>query len=1404
MKKFFSFIIKQSVAIVLIVIFVLGFGIYSTTKMSVNLLPDISIPMVCVQVIYPGVGAQSVEKDVTEKLEDGLSSISGITGVDSYSYDNLSAVVLSFDYGTDTTDKKTDIQNKLSSIDLPDSVITSVYDIDLNAEALATLSVTSEIGETDDDRLKNAYSSAEAIAAKISAIDGVESVEIKGGAEISYEVTPFIGLELIAPLLVQAFSYGELDLPLGNLTEEGGTVQIRNNSDVAKAEDIENMPLKLPSSLVALLSSVKQVMGYYEDSTVEELEKLREDLGEGVIAVLQQIDEMSAEEVDDLSRLKTYMNIAGNYTAEQLKSFKSSRIYSEISKQVEGKDDDEIDDLAEDIKAAYPLFADYLTADMLKVVRDGKIDLIIDFRESYLEKKDDYNPDEFYELSTEDYFVLETRFVQVYSGVYDYNNLAESDITTVNNNIEFAKKTSATGLKNIADKKEKEGDNYNPTDAECALLFTATELSSEHPIITSPTFIAFVRSDSYEENMERLIEYRGEVGEEFTADEWDELYTSLDLAGVFEFRLSKQLFGFIMDTDFSDTVGGEKVVKVIEVANVNTVRTFSSYVYFGGGSATIVKGAIIEVYKSNGANSSRVVDEVKKVYAEYLAGAEANGANVVLLDDQSEFISDSISNVLVSMLIGGALAVLIIFVFLKKVRTSLIVAITMPLSVLAALICLFLMGITLNMVSLGGLAVGIGMLVDNSIVVIESISKHRDKDKTAFEAAVDGTTEVGGALFGSTLTTVCVFIPIIFSGGLTGEIFTDLSWAVIWSLTFSLIVAVTVIPALYALFGGKKRLLKGGRLSASITGEQPQNYEEKASKTAHITGAIQENTLLTAKSAENAQICVDPDICANETQIPDKKPFKEKLAVLRQSKIMDAISNFYGKLLPKVLNKKLVTVLTAVVIFGASIGLLFLTGSEFLPSIDKGQIEVNMTYGSNADLNDIQDDVYAFAQRIQSEIPDVDYVSVSVGKQGLLALTDTGLIKVQLNTNRGTDKVVEKIRALTDSENKPVGTVTVKEIDGVVASLMSGADDLSVTIVGEDGETLKQIAHEISLKLEENKFTDVKNSSTETATEFDLRFDRMKMSELGLDYQTLVLTLRIGLASYTACTVTIDGSTYDLNVKFDENSVPSVEALKDFVVGADGDGKAVKLRDICGVTEKKVEACIRRTNGKQMISVSAALHGVDTGTASKQMQNIAKEVLSNPEYAGYGFESSGISSYLTDAFEGLAVALVISFFLLFAVMAVQFSSAVKPLIVMASIPFSFTGGFVALVITGTSLNVVSFIGLIMLMGVVVNNAIVMLEKIKQLHDEGMEHFTAVQEACKVRLRPIFMTTLTTILALIPMAIGVGQGSELMQPLGIVVIGGLLIGTLVTLLLVPTVYCAVHRLSSKNPNGKRSA
>jgi HAE1 family hydrophobic/amphiphilic exporter-1 len=992
---------------------------------------------------------------------------------------------------------------------------------------------------------------------------------------------------------------------------------------------------------------------------------------------------------------------------------------------------------------------------------------------------------------------------EVGMNLYSYDEFTDNEVAQ---KISFVKQTSATGLAAIGDKKKNEGDDYIPTDEECAVLFTATDLSSEHPIVMSSMFMAFVRSPHYDDNMKVLIDEKGKLGDEteISAQQYYDIYSQLEIDDVFEVVLSTELFGFIKDTDLANLTTNSDgnqvlIVPLGDIAVVTPTEEYSSYAYYYDGQMNVVNGLVINVYKSNGANSSSVVKQVKSVYSEMEEG-ENFEVTVSLLDDQSEFISDSISNVLVSMLIGGALAIIIIFIFLKQVKQSLIIAVTMPLSVLAALICMYAMGITLNMVSLGGLAVGIGMLVDNSIVVIESISKHRDMGKTAYQAAVDGSCEVGGALIGSTLTTVCVFIPIIFSGGLTGEIFTDLSWAVIFSLTFSLIIAVTVIPTLYSMLNGGDRQMLRANTPASQLEEGNATDKKGLEESSAEVKTLEEST---EKSVEA------------ETGKGGKK--HKGLAKLKEPLIMRSIDKIYRKVLPKVLSKRVITVVAAVVIFGTSVFMVTLTGTEFLPSIDKGQIEVDMSYGANAQIEDVEKDVLAFTNTIKDNIDNIDYMSASVGKNGLLALTNTGIITVQLTTSRHTDKVVQQIRELVATSGT-VGTVTVSEVDGVIASLMSGSSGVSVSIMGDDNQKLTAIANEIRGKLTEDSslgFTDVKDTLTEQSTQYRLDFDEYKLAEYGLDYTTVITTLRVGIASYTAATVEIEGDSYDLNVQFaddvfaaDESQTPR-EKLANFIIGYDGTD-AIHLSDVLnkenegddGIIEEKTDACIRRSNGYNTVVITAQNTVLDSGEAGRQMKAIAKEVLSKEEYQDYTFESSGVSSYLTDAFSGLAVALVISFFLLYAVMAIQFSSFIKPLIVMASIPFSFTGGFIALLITGTSLNVVSFIGLIMLMGVIVNNAIVMLEKIKQLHDDGMPHYQAVQEACYARLRPILMTTLTTILALVPMAIGVGKGSELMQPLGIVVMGGLLVGTLVTLALVPAVYCLFNRISQKYPDGKK--
>ncbi len=764
---------------------------------------------------------------------------------------------------------------------------------------------------------------------------------------------------------------------------------------------------------------------------------------------------------------------------------------------------------------------------------------------------------------------------------------------------------------------------------------------------------------------------------------------------------------------------------------------------------------ILSVYKLQDGNTTNIVDALKSKIKDF---NETEGLSLTLVDDQSQYISDSISSVWSSLAIGAVLAFLIIVLFLANVKSSLIISLSMPLSVLLALICLFALNISLNLVSLGGLALGIGMLVDNSIVVIESITRRREElGEEPKEAAANGTKSVAGSIFASTLTSVAVFFPIMFVKGMTEEIFRDLSFSVIFSLVFSLIVALSVIPSMYAKFGGRKKK----RLPA------PPDCENTA----------------------------QPCECSPAPAKPRRSPMRR-------------MEQGYGKLLTASLGKRWLVLVLALVFFGASVALLFTTGQEFLPSMERGVVEVTVETPEGS-IAATETKLAEIAALIESEIPDVETLTTSIDTGNILSLGTKGSISIKLKEGaKRSEQVANEIReAVSGVEN---ATITARAIDGVVEMLMNGVSGVSISVNGKDESVLKEIQTEIVRRAQEIEgVTSVSGSLGDKQTQLRINLDQSKVlaaaSSHGMSqvtYDALVKTLRIGLAGMGA-DADIAGTKTELNVSF--GGVASLEELENLLIfPASGDKPAVMLSELLndkGIERVEVPTVVKKLNGNLTLEISAEIYGVDSGTVEKKIKDIANEVLANPEYEGYEMESSGVTKYLGEAFSGLVVALVISLFLVFAIMASQFESLKKPFIIMFSIPFSFTGGILALAITGTTLNVVSFIGVIMLIGVIVNNAIVMIDKIEELRKGGMDHYEAVLAGTESRLRPILMTTLTTVLALVPLALGIGKGSELLQPMGIVVIGGMLLGTLVTLVLIPTVYTLIAKVKIKREEKK---
>lgn len=873
------------------------------------------------------------------------------------------------------------------------------------------------------------------------------------------------------------------------------------------------------------------------------------------------------------------------------------------------------------------------------------------------------------------------------------------------------------------------------------------------------------------------------------------LYQSLDLGDTdLGINLTLDTIRFIRICEYQDSA--ESIIApVAYVGYVKPVSTHQAYAQYKRKPSVA-----IEVYTVSDANTTNVVKAVKKV----IGNADIEG-NVVLLDDKAEFITDSISNVLTSIVIGGVLAILIIYLFVGKIGSSLVVSITMPLSVLVALLGLWAMNISLNLVSLGGLAVGIGMLVDNSIVVLESITKRRDRGEGVFDSCLNGTREVAGSLLASTLTNICVFFPILFSGGLTREIFYDLVWAVLFSITMSLIVAVTVIPSLYHLIYSRsprpryKKDKDGNKVLVATFEDGEPRGESKA--------------LFDASGVKTVRKTPSAETVANDTdETSSKKVKRTKKRVDRSERkrgVLAKMENIYGNILSKVLTKRVLVCVVALVLFGSSVGLVFTTGVDFIPSVDKGVIEINMRFDGAATLEKVDESAQKTVSVITDEFGEgILYTAYTVGKQGMLPMNITGVIRLQVDTKKlNTDKTVNDIRNLLDKSNIYAKNISVSAIDGVVAELTGEMAGQSVTLLSDNMEALTSCAQVVASKLREiDGVVSVTDNTPIKGEQYSFVFDKDACAKKGVDYQNAVLMLRVGMSGYAAANIKVDGESQDVMVQFSNVTKDSIDELVNVVVGF-GENGAVKLSDVLIMSEngnmyvvEEVESVVNKRDGKYVTTVDLETYGVDMGTINKRVSKVVSEILADNSEVTY--MEGGVSYYLTDAMTGLVISLIAAFLLLYGVMACQFESLVKPFVVIMSIPFSFTGGFLALVITGTTLNVVSFVGIIMLMGVIVNGAIVMIDKIDQLIKDGVEPKQAVVEGCKSRLRPILMTTLTTILALTPLAIGIGRGSEFMQPMGIVVLGGLLLGTLVTLLLIPCFYCIVKRIKFDDNEKKR--
>ncbi|MEA4848633.1 MAG: efflux RND transporter permease subunit [Clostridiaceae bacterium] len=744
----------------------------------------------------------------------------------------------------------------------------------------------------------------------------------------------------------------------------------------------------------------------------------------------------------------------------------------------------------------------------------------------------------------------------------------------------------------------------------------------------------------------------------------------------------------------------------------------------------------LSIQKQTDSNTVKVVNLVKKEINNIMK--ENPDVKIDMVFDQGQYVEQSINNVAQSAVLGAILAVIVLFIFLKNIRTTMIIGTSIPISIIATFVMIYFSGITLNLVSLGGLALGVGMLVDNSIVVLENIYRYRSEGYSRVEAAIAGTQEVGSAVLASTLTTVVVFLPIVFTEGITAEIFKQLALAVTFSLIASLLVALTLIPMLSSKF---LKLVK---------------YHE-ASKNEKMN------------------------------KIFDK--WEDALG---------AVDNFYKRALGWALIHRRKTVFTVLAIFIGSLLLIPFVGTEFFPKMDMGQFTVEIELPQGALLKNTNE-ITGEIEEILNSVPEVQKVFVTVGSSGngmnvSGGASNTASMNITLKPlnerKRSTAQVVDDMRKKVSLI--PGATIEINDVNSSAMGISGGAA-VSINIFGPDLDKLSEIAvnvEEIIKNVEGVRQTST--SISEGRPEAQIYVNRDKASYYGLGTAQVSAAIRTAVEGSVATTYKVDGDEIDVRVGFPEGPEDKYSQLGNTKI-LSPTGVEVPLMEIADIKIEKGPVTITREGQERYVTVTSDVFGRSTGDVNK---DISKKLDEMPLPPGYSIKYGGEMEQIADAFSSLILALLLAIVLVYMVMAAQFESLLHPFTIMFSLPLAFTGSALGLVLTGRALSVPAFIGVIILAGIVVNNAIVLVDYINTLRNRGMDRTEAILKAGPTRLRPILMTTLTTILGLIPLALGIGEGAEAQAPLATVVIGGLTTSTILTLLIIPVIYTLFDDISVK--------
>ena len=1308
---FAKFSVKKPYTVLVAVVLVIVLGVVSFTRMTTDLLPNMSLPYVVVVTMDMGASPEEVEKDVTAPIEAAMATTSNIKSVSSSSSDSVSTVILEYEQSTNMDSIIIEIQQALDQLQgsLPDTT-TSPIIMQIDPDMLPIMVASADVEGMDIAEL-SIYVEDELIPA-LESIEGVASVSATGVLDEDIQVTMDQAKidalnEQILSKIDEQFAEAQTELDNGaDKIEEGKQALADGVEEFATQisegyKEIINNKINLNNTAAELRTAL---------SELKEMQNLLTENGDSIDAILAMLEAsynraLQQEELIAVLtpiyagydvRLETEAVTQYNMPYAMLSDEEKAAVDQAVLVQINaetGMNFTSKEEIANTIASAQN---EINTLNAIVVSQAGT------FKEFGITLNSYKDIPAAIKAVGEASIAVNTGIAQIQSAqdqiVAGRTALDDALVTLNKTQIQTIIQMSQ-GYTELAIAASQLTMGQAQLDTAKKEAESAADLNQ---ILSIDTLSALLMAQNFSMPAGYITEddeqYLIRVGDEITSME--ELKTTV-------------LIDLGMD--------GIEPITLESVATVEMINNSGeSYAKVNGNPAIM-----LSIEKQTGYSTGSVTDAVLERFE--LLESEDENLRLGVMMDQGIFIDMIVKSVLENMIIGAVLAVLVLIVFLKDFRPTIVIACSIPLSVVFAIVLMYFSDISLNIISLSGLALGIGMLVDNSIVVIENIYRYRSEGYSVRKAAVEGASEVTGAIIGSTLTTVCVFAPIIFTEGVTRQLFVDIALTITFTLTASLIVAMTFVP-----------------MMASITLKKTKEVKHK---------------------------------------------------------FLDKVTEFYGSLLEKALKWKLLVFVVCIALLVGSMAASLSKGFTFLDmAMETDQLTVTVTAKEDEilefnELTALSDEV---VERLLT-IEGIESVGAMAGGTSLMSMGGSSesvsmYITMQEDSTVSNAEVTKQIEELTADLDCAVKVDNSS--NDMTAMLGSG---ISIRISGRKMETLQEIAKEVAkVAASVEGVAEVNDGLDNTTASFTISVDKDKAAKYGMTVAQVFQLVYAEMATATkATTVSTDLLDYEVYVQGEEQSdvtLADIRGLKfTYKDRITGDEEEISLSTIATFKEGLSMNTISRAGQNRYISVSAAIDAEHNVTLVSNAIMDKIQHLDIP--AGYEIKMTGEDEMIMESMEQLVLMLLLAVIFIYLIMVAQFQSLMSPFIIMFTIPLAFTGGFAALFMAGLEVSVIAMIGFVMLAGVIVNNGIVLVDYMNQLRREGMSKKDAIIEAGKTRMRPVLMTALTTILAMSTMAAGLGEGAEMMQPMAIVEVGGLVYGTLLTLFVVPCLYDAFNREKS---------